>query len=346
MSKQILVINCGSSSLKYKLFDLESLKLIEESNFQHIKNHRDALKNVLREIGDLSKIAAVGHRVAYGGKEFRETRLVTKETLYKLERYNLLAPLHNPYNLEGVKICLEYLPEIPNFAVFDSAFFKDLPEKAKVYALPYEFYQEGIERLGFHGISYQYALQAAAGKLKEPIKRIKIIACHLGGGSSICAIDKGKAVDVSLGFTPIEGLMMSSRCGDLDPGIILYLLKNKGMSLEKLEEILNYRSGIKGLSGCDNFLDLLKVMRSERRAKLAFEIFVYRIKKYIGAYYAVLNGADALVFTGSIGAGSSFTRKKICQNLDILRNVAVFAIPSNEELVIASEVKFLLAKNY
>ncbi|TSC95321.1 MAG: acetate kinase [Parcubacteria group bacterium Athens1014_10] len=338
-SRQILVINCGSTSLKYKLFEAENLKLIKENNFQHLKSHQQALKQVLREIGDLSKIMAVGHRVVHGGKEFKETRKVTKETLLELEKYNQLAPLHNPYNLEGIKACLEYLPKVSNFAVFDTAFFKDLPDKAKIYALPYKFYEQGIERFGFHGISHQYAAQEAAQKLKKPLNKLKLITCHLGGGSSIAAIDKGKVIDTSMGFTPLEGLVMSTRPGDLDPGIILYLMKNKGFDLNKIDELLNHQSGIKGLSGCENFLDLLKAMKSDEKAKLAFEIFIYRAKKYIGAYCAILNGIDALVFTGTVGTGKPLTRNKICQKMDILKNVSIFTIPANEELMIAREVK-------
>ena len=311
MSKQILAINCGSTSLKYKLFDFDNLELIKENNFQHLKSHSQALKQALREIGDLSEIVAVGHRVVHGGREFMDPKIVNEEVLFGIESHSHLAPLHNPYNLEGIRACQEYLPNIPNVAVFDTAFFKDIPGKAKIYALPYEFYEKGIQRFGFHGISHQFASQYAAEKLKKPIKKLKLITCHLGGGCSIAAVYKGKAVDISVGFTPLEGLVMNTRPGDLDPGAILYLIRNYGFDLNKLEEILNYQSGIKGLSGYNNFLELLKNINKDKKARLAFEIFVYRIKKYIGAYCAILNGIDAFVFTGAIGAGSTLTRKKV-----------------------------------
>lgn len=337
--KEILVINCGSTSLKYKLFNFEDLKVIKEDNFQHIKSHKESLKEALRDIGDLSKIVATGHRVVHGGNEFRESRRATKEVLMMMEKYNQLAPLHNPYNLEGIRDCLEYLPNIPSFAVFDTAFFKDLPDRAKIYPLPYQLYKEGIQRFGFHGFSHQYAAQEAAKKLKKPLDKIKLIICHLGGGSSVCAFAKGKAIDTSLGFTPLEGLMMMTRCGDVDPGIILHLMKNKGFDLNKIDDFLTRQSGVKGLSGCNNFLDLLKALETDPLARLAFEIFIYRVKKYIGAYYAILNGIDAIVFTGSIGSGSPIVRKKIVQGMDILKKVKNFSIVSNEEFIIAQEVK-------
>jgi len=339
MPKEILVINCGSTSLKYKLFHFGNLKLIKENNFQHIKSHQEALKQALREIGDLTKIAAVGHRMVHGGKEFREVRLVNKAILSRLEEYNYLAPLHNPYNISGIKACEEYLPNIPNFIVFDTSFFRDLPDQAKIYPLPYRLYEEGIQKFGFHGISHQYVAQEAAKKLKRPLEKLKLITCHLGGGSSICAIKSGKAIDTSMGFTPMEGVAMSTRSGDIDPGIILYLLRNKGFDLNKVEETLNHFSGIRGISGYSNFLDLLKVIKTDERAKLAFDIFIYKIKKYIGAYFAILNGIDAIVFTGSIGMGKKITREKICEKLDILKKVKIIVIPTDEELMIAREVK-------
>jgi len=352
MSKQILVINSGSTSLKYKLFDFETLESLKENKFEEVKDYFEALKYALREIGSLVNIVAVGHRVVHGGTEFTEPTIVTNDVLEKLEKYNELAPLHNPYNLAGIKASNQYIPNIPDVAVFDTAFFKNLPDRTKIYALPYEFYKKyGIQRFGFHGISHQYVAEQAAKELKRPLSKLKLITCHLGGGCSVAAIDKGIAVDVSMGFTPMEGLMMMTRSGDLDAGVVLKLLEleaskstddNISKLIQKVENTLNFNSGIKGISDCDNFLDLLKeITFSNERARLAFEMFIYRIKKYIGAYYAILNGCDALVFTGAIGAGRSATRNAICDNMDILKSVKILVIPTDEELQIAREVKNL-----
>ena len=349
MSKRILVINSGSTSLKYKVFNFESLKLIQENKFSSIDNHRQAIKNALREIEEIVNITVIGHRVVHGGKEFRETTLINEDIIRKLADYNELAPLHNLFSLEAIKACLEFLPNVPNIAVFDTAFFKDLPQRVLVYPLPYEYYQKyGIQKFGFHGISHQYAAEEAAKKLKKDIKKLKLITCHLGGGASITAIKNGQPIDTSMGFTPLEGLMMMTRPGDLDPGVILKIfeLLPLGSGLKEVEDLLNFQSGIKGISGCNNFLELLReVTFGNQRAKLALEIFIYRIKKYIGAYYAVLNGCDALVFTGEIGAGKPETREKICQDFSLLKGVKIFSIPPNEELQIAREVKkFLLER--
>ena len=343
----ILVINSGSTSLKYKLFDDE--KEIKSGNFNNVSNLDLTIKNVLREIGDLRDLKVVGHRVVHGGDKFREPVLFDDKILKELEELNDLAPLHNPYNLAGIKSVLSFLPDIPQVAVFDTAFFSDLPEVARTYALPKELIEEyKIKRFGFHGISYDYVTSEACKILNKKINKINLIACHLGGGWSISAIKDGKAVDTSMGWTPLEGLVMMTRSGDLDPGIILKLLKiTPGyITEEKVDEfydLLNNESGIKGISGIDNFKDLLKnVSSGNKEAKLAFDIAVYKLVKYIGAYFAVLEGkVDAIVFTGGIGAGNPMTKNSVMEKLKFLGKIPVLSIKTNEELVIARKAKDL-----
>lgn len=340
----ILVINSGSTSLKYKLFDLDNFKTLTENDFVDVGDRKEAVKLALREIGNLSMVEVIGHRVVHGGTEFLEPTKIDRGNLDQLEAYNELAPLHNPYNIFGIKACLEFLPDIPNFAVFDTAFYKDLPDKAKIYAIPFELYKEhGIQRYGFHGISQKYASLEAAKILNRELKDINLITCHLGGGSSITVIKQGRAIDTSMGYTPMEGLVMMTRSGDLDPGVILKLKKSlNGDDKGLISEILNKASGLKGISGLDDYLDLLKAVKyKDRRAKLAFDIYIYRIQKYIGAYLAVLDGeVDGLVFTGQIGAGKSITRNTIVGKIrKILGRTKVLTVETDEELMIAREVK-------
>lgn len=342
---RILVINAGSTSLKYKLFGLPNFKVIAEDNFQNIENHATTLKAALRDIGDLRDIVAVGHRIVHGGSEFRNTTRLTPLVLKKLTQANSLAPLHNPANLAGVRACQKYLPAIPHYACFDTAYFADLPRKAKIYPLPLHFYsQEKIQRYGFHGLSHQYLASEAARRLHRPLAELKLITAHLGGGWSITATKKGKPIDTSMGFTPQEGLTMMTRAGDLDPGILLHLLPNH--SLTEMDTLLNHQSGIKGLSGYSNYLHLLKAVAARKpQAVLAFEICTYRLQKYIGAYYAILNGIDALVFSGQIGAGKPLTRQTVVKGLSkILQGVPVFAIKTDEEKMIAQEVHEIIKK--
>ncbi len=342
---RILVINAGSTSLKYKLFALPHFKVIAEDNFQNIENHATALKEALRDIGDLRDIVAIGHRIVHGGSEFRKTTRLTPAILKKLTRANSLAPLHNPANLAGVHACQKYLPTLPHYACFDTAYFADLPRKAKIYPIPLHFYnQEKIQRYGFHGLSHQYVANEAAQRLHRPIEELKLITVHLGGGWSITATKKGKPIDTSMGFTPQEGLAMLTRAGDLDSGIILHLLKKH--SLEEMDALLNHQSGIKGLSGYNNYLHLLKAVAAGKpQALLAFEICIYRLQKYIGAYYAILNGIDALVFSGQIGAGKPLTRQTVVKGLSkILKDVPILAIKTEEEKMIAREVSQMIEK--
>jgi len=344
---QILVLNSGSTSLKFKLFN-KKLKVLREDNIENIgldkiKNHKQALELILEKI-DSQKIKIVGHRVVHGGREFFEPTSVTERIIKRLEKYSLLAPLHNPANILGIKASIKLLPKIPNIACFDTSFFKNLPERAKIYALPLKFYKKyGIRRFGFHGLSHQYAAEVAAKKLKKPLSKLKLITCHLGGGSSITAIKNGKPIDTSMGFTPMEGLVMMTRIGDIDPGIIIYLMSNSKYQISNVSDLirlLNYKSGMKGLSGISKDMrEILKAARIEnKKACLALEIYSYQIKKYIGAYFAILGGLDALIFTGAIGYGSRIIRKMVTKDLSILRGVKILAVKSDEELIIAKEV--------
>ncbi|MCD6471040.1 acetate/propionate family kinase [bacterium] len=358
---QILVFNLGSTSLKYKLFSLNKgkLVLIKKNEFENLGenkkiSHDKAIKMALQEIGDLTDIIAIGHRVVHGGNEFVEPAIITFNTLKRLEKYNYLAPLHNPYNLAGIKATLTYFPTVPNIAVFDTAFFKHLPLKTKIYPIPFEFYKNfGIEKFGFHGISHQYTAQKAAKYLKKPLNKLKLITCHLGSGCSITAINKGKPIDTSMGFTPLEGITMMTRSGDIDPGIIIDIQRKMAESkdykditeiINKTNQILNFESGIKGICGIDNYLQLLKEKDKNPRAKLAFEIFIYRIQKYISAYWGILNKADAIVFTGKIGEGKPITRRKIRQGLNFLKKAKFLTIKTDEELAIAQECLSILKK--
>lgn len=304
----ILVLNCGSQTIKYKVFD-EYLKLIKEGRgFKELKNINLDIK-------------LVGHRVVHGGDEFREPTVINKQVLKKLQGFNKLAPLHNPYNILGIKTALRIFPKARHVAVFDTGFYKDLPDVARIYPVPGNY-----KRFGFHGISHEYAAREAGGKL---FNKLKIISCHLGGGASIVAIKNGRAIDTSMGFTPMEGLMMMTRSGDVDPGIVIALGN-------KANRILNYESGIKGICGESEMLKVLK--RKDKKAELALDIFTYRIKKYIGAYYAILGGCDLLVFTGAIGAGLSKTREMILKDLNILNKTKIIVVKPNEELAIAKKI--------
>jgi acetate kinase len=341
----ILVLNCGSQSIKWKLFN-EKFSVVDSGKCS-VTNQNDfvvLLKNELNKI-DSTKIGLIGHRVVYGGSTFLKPTEITQQNIEGLEKLNHLAPLHNPYNVLGIKTCQEIFAKIPNIAVFDSGFYANLPEHASTYALPEQIVQEfGFKRHGFHGTSHEYAAKMASKALKRPINKLKIITCHLGGGSSITAIKGGKAVDTSMGFTPAEGLVMMTRTGNIDSGIVLELVKN--FSIEKAQEILNKESGIKGICGEGDMLKVFeKLNQKDAKAKLALDIFVYNIQKYIGAYFAVLGGCDTLVFTGTIGSGTPDNRKvakkireMVCRNLNILKKTEILAVDADEELAIAQKI--------
>ncbi len=335
----ILILNCGSQSIKWKFFD-KDLKLKEEGKRDIFDS--DSFEKILTE--ELNKLKEynlkkIGHRVVHGGEKFREPLKITEKSLKELEKFNNLAPLHNPFNILGIKTVNKVFPEAEQVAVFDTGFYIDLPKRASTYALPEKLREEyGFSRFGFHGISHEYAAREGAMRIKKPFSRLKIISCHLGGGASITATLNGKPIDTSMGFTPLEGLVMMTRTGDIDPGIVLELCKE--LSTEKVNELLNSDSGIKGICGMDDMREVLKkVSEGNKKAELSLDVFVYRIKKYIGSYFAVLGGCDLLVFTGAIGSGSAKIRKMVCGGLKILKNTKILAIDTNEELAIAQKIK-------
>ncbi len=369
--KYILVINAGSATLKFKIFEAADLKLVregiveriglmnsfirigEKKEIYEVENHEEAFQLVIRKIEDLCKnIILVGHRVVHGGEDFTAPIRITKKIFNKLKKYNKLAPLHNPVNLSCIKASDKYLKEVPDVAVFDTAFYQTLPPHAYIYAIPLKYYQRNkIRRYGFHGISHQYMAEKAALLLKKALKQVNLITCHLGSGCSITAIKKGQAIDTSMGFTPLEGLVMSTRSGSIDPAIPLYLMRKFKMKEEEVNDLLNKRSGLFGLSGSMDMREILvkagyevsgfqlktKATKREKEiAKLTLEIFIYNIKKYIGAYAAILGRVDSLVFSGGIGERSPIIRRLILKDFPKLKNLV---IPANEELMIAIQAK-------
>jgi len=334
----ILVLNCGSQSIKWKVFD-KNLKVVKEGKCGDLEllDFEKALLSELKKI-DGTQIDLIGHRVVHGRDIFMKPTEIKKENLADLEKLNNLAPLHNPFNVFGIKTCLELFPKAKQIAVFDTEFFKDLSEKVFTYALPEQIVQKnGYRRYGFHGISHEYVAKEASKAIKKPFNKLKIITCHLGGGASITAIKSGKAIDTSMGFTPMQGLVMMTRAGDIDSGVVLNLIEEFG--LDKTNNILNKESGVKGICGKDEMLNVLEMVKNgDKKANLALDVFVYSIKKYIGAYYAILGGCDALVFTGSIGAGLKITRDRICKDLDILKKTKILVIKTDEELAIAKKI--------
>ncbi len=393
---KVLVINCGSSSLKFGYFDtaLEANNLegmverigLENSliEFSSRKgkiskelgslDHYQAFKAVVSVITDpddgvvrdLNELTAVGHRVVHGGEKYSVATVINDEVIEQIEKNSDLAPLHNPLNLMAIKEAMKLMPKVPQIAVFDTGFHQKMPAHAYLYGLPYEYYEKDrIRRYGFHGISHNYVALQAAAYLKRGFQELKLITCHLGSGASVCAIDHGRSVDTSMGLTPLEGLIMGTRCGDLDPSVIIHLCRENGLSIEQVDEILNQQSGLRGLSGISSdFRELEQAAnKGNPRAVLTIHTFCYRTRKYIGAYAAALGGVDALVFTGGIGEGSAWVRGLVCQGLsymgievdDLLnrtissstRRVAeitcehsrakVLVIPTDEERMIARE---------
>ncbi len=366
---KILVINSGSSSIKYKLFDMPSEKLISKGLIEHIgekgsliHDHYSGLKIILKKINGsasltinpersrrINSVYAIGHRVVHGQELFKRPVLIDNAVIQKIRQCCAIAPLHNPANLSGILACKKLLPRLKQVAVFDTAFHQTLPGYAYVYGLPYEYYQRlGIRKYGFHGTSHEYVAQEAARMLKKPLHKLKIITCHLGNGCSITAVNKGKSVDTSMGFTPLEGLIMGTRCGDIDPALVTYLMKKKRFNLNEIDAILNKESGLKGISGISNDMRVLesKARSGNKRAKLAIDIFIYRIKKYIGAYTAIMGGCDALVFTAGIGENQARIREKICQGIfaAFKKKPKVLVIPTDEELMIARQTYKLIMR--
>ncbi|MBQ1685232.1 MAG: acetate kinase [Clostridia bacterium] len=394
---KILVINAGSSSLKYQLIDTAENKVIakglcerigiENSKLtykpagkdayelvQNMKDHTEAIKLVLDALVDpqrgvissMAEIDAVGHRIVHGGEKFAESVLLTDEVLETIESLNDLAPLHNPANLMGIRACKAIMPNTPMVGVFDTAFHQTMPPEAFIYALPYEAYTEHmVRRYGFHGTSHKYVTLRAIEMLGKPAEETRIITCHLGNGSSVSAIKGGKCIDTSMGLTPLEGLPMGTRSGDIDPAIVGYLARRMGVSIKEMDSYMNKKSGMLGISGVSSdFRDLsAAAAEGNERAELALKVFAYHVKKYIGAYAAVLDGVDAIVFTAGVGENDRGMRERILTGLDYLgldvdfeynRNaprgeeidiakpesrVRVFVIPTDEELMIARDAE-------
>ncbi len=389
---KVLVINCGSSSLKYQVLDMtnetllakglverigmETAVITHEKDSEKFKKelpidtHKVAIGLVLDAIldkehgvvADLSEIGAVGHRVAHGGEKNDKSALIDDTLLKSIEECVELAPLHNPANLLGINACRELMPNTPMVAAFDTAFHQTMPEESFIYALPYEYYEKyRVRRYGFHGTSHKYVSLRAAKMLGKSVEELKIVTCHLGNGASVAAIKNGKCIDTSMGFTPLEGLVMGTRCGDIDPAIVTYIAEKEGLDNNGINDVLNKKSGVFGISGVSSdFRDLEDAAeQGNKRAQLAIDAFAHRVKRYIGAYIAELNGADAIVFTAGIGENDKAMREKICDgldNLDIKLDVAkndirgeekvistddskveILLIPTDEELMIARD---------
>jgi len=369
----ILVINAGSSSIKYSLFDGQTWNLLLEESLENIHppstNHHKAFEQIFSTLSKsihFKNITVIAHRIVHGGAKFTQPILINSQVLEKLHDTIPLAPLHNPVNILGIKFSMGNFPGIPNIAVFDTAFHSTLPEYAYRYALPAKLQEDlGIRRFGFHGISHQYVTKVTALAMNHPLTSLKLISVHLGNGASIAAVANGQCIDTSMGMTPLEGLMMGSRCGDLDPGIMLHLLRN-GFDEESLAELLNHESGLKGICGVSDMREVNQLARSgDQAAQLAITMFSYRIKKYIGAYTAALGGIDALIFTGGIGEHDAEIRALCCNELGALGTVlskeenqhvvspisrisapqsraAIFVVSTNEALEIAQQAKTLL----
>lgn len=309
-----------------------------------VKDHYTGLKIIL---GKINHVEVVGHRVVHGAQEFKRPVLINKSVIQKIRQCCALAPLHNPANLTGILACKTLLPGIRQVAVFDTAFHQTLPDYAYIYGLPYEYYKRfGIRKYGFHGTSHQYVAYEAARILRKPLTKLKIITCHLGNGCSITAVDRGYSIDTSMGFTPLEGLIMGTRCGDIDPALVTYIMRKKKFNILKIDDILNKASGLRGISGISNDMRILeeKSKMKDRRARLAINIFIYRIKKYIGAYTAIMAGCDALVFTAGIGEHQKRIRDRICRGIfsSLKIKPKILVIPTDEELMIARQTYQLI----
>ncbi len=370
----ILVINCGSSSAKYQLFDIKknrSLTLrLTKGVIERIgclrsgcKDHREAIEMIVDRltggrsgvITSKDQICAIGHRVVHGGEEFRESALLTEKVIRSIEKYSELAPLHNPPSLSGIKACSEILKGIPQVAVFDTSFHQTMPQSAFLYGLPFKYYKKyGIRRYGFHGTSHRFVSEEAARILRRPSGSLKLVTCHLGNGCSMAAVSGGKSVDTSMGFTPLEGLLMGTRSGDLDPAAVLYILEKEGLTIAQVNDILNKDSGLLGISGVSNDMrDILKKMRGggkgAKRCRAAIDIFIYRIKKYIGAYLAAMGGLDAVIFTAGIGENNPWIARRISNELKnvVSKKTKFLIIPTNEELLIARDAHNIITRrNY
>jgi acetate kinase len=321
-------------------------KLISKGFIEHIgekgspiHDHQAGLKEILSQINNIDLI---GHRVVHGGEKFKKPVFIDAKVINEIKECCQLAPLHNPANLAGILACKKLLAGIKQVAIFDTAFHQTLPDYAFMYGLPYSYYTKyGIRKYGFHGTSHEYVAHEAARLLKKPFSSLKIITCHLGNGCSITAVNKGKSCDTSMGFTPLEGLLMGTRCGDLDPAVVTYIMAREGLSIQEMDTMLNKESGLKGVSGLSNDMRVLEeeIKKGNKRAALAIEMFMYRLKKYVGAYMAVMDGCDAVVLTGGIGENKARVKEKLSRSLDsfLKRKTKVLVVPTNEELMIARQ---------
>lgn len=400
---KVLTLNCGSSSVKYSLWGMPARRKICSGIAERVKigksfiryraegqeefilhkecpNHGTAIKLTVdlltsKERGvmkDVSTISAVGHRVVHGGEEFKQSVIINDEVVKAIERYSMLAPLHNPANLLGIRAAMELMPNIPHIAVFDTAFLATVPKHAHIYAVPYDWYEKyQIRRYGFHGTSHLYVSKRAAALLRKKSSEINAITLHIGNGVSVTAVKKGVAYDHSMGFTPLEGAVMGTRSGDIDPAIPLYVMQKEGLTADQMESILNKKSGLLGITG--KYIDRRDIVKAasqgDERARLAIKIECYRLRKYIGAYAAALGGLDTIVFTAGVGENAPLYRAKICEGLEFLgvkidpkkneqalgkemdisspdSRVKVLVIPTNEELVMAEDVLSLLEGRY
>ena len=395
---KILVLNCGSSSVKYKLIESENGNVLAEGGVEKIglpdsflkfkrpdgsketitvsmPDHKEAVKNVLKILTDqkegviksFDEIQAVGHRVVHGMEKFNKSVLITPEVIGKVKECYPVAPLHNPANITGIEAITDLIPGVPQVAVFDTAFHQTMPAKAFMYALPYEDYEKyGVRRYGFHGTSHRYVSRRACEFLGVPYEQQRIITCHIGNGGSITAIKDGISVDTSMGLTPTEGLMMGTRVGDVDPGALTYLMKCEGLDADGLGNVINKKSGVLGISGISSDMRDIEdaIAAGNERAKLAMDMYEYRILKYIGAYTAVLGGADIIVFTAGVGENSPELREAVCEKLAYMgitldkeanrsrgkevvisgadSKVKVVVIPTDEELVIAQDTAMIV----
>lgn len=394
----VLVINCGSSSLKFQLINSDSEEVLAKGLCERIgidgrltyqpeggekvteekamPTHTEAIQFVIDALTDaqrgvvksLSEIGAVGHRVVHGGEKFASSAVITEEMIKAVEECNDLAPLHNPANLIGIRACQELMPGTPMVAVFDTAFHQTMPEKAYMYGLPYEYYEKyKVRRYGFHGTSHSFVSKRTAELLDKSYDAVKTIVCHLGNGASICAVENGKSVDTSMGLTPLEGLVMGTRSGDIDPAILEFIAKKEDLDIDGLMTMLNKKSGVYGLSNnlSSDFRDLTAgAANGNKPAQIALDVFCYRVAKYVGSYVAAMNGVDAIAFTAGIGENVCIVREKVCAYLGYLgveldkeanevrgeeitistpdSKVKVMVVPTNEELAIARETVALV----
>lgn len=395
---KILVLNSGSSSVKFQFIDVANENVLAKGiverigssdaivNFEakdrtklrevrEVPDHEEAISIVISlllhpqhgVIRDKKEIHGIGHRVVHGGEEFYESVLINEEVKSAIRKFIQFAPLHNPHNLKGIEACEALLPGIPQVAVFDTAFHHTIPPKAYLYALPYTLYKKlGIRRYGFHGTSHKYVAHKAAEFLGQPIETLKLITCHLGNGASITAVDGGKSVDTSMGFTPLEGLIMGTRCGDIDPALVPYIMEKENLTTAQIDALMNKSSGLLGLTGTTNDMREItaEASRGSKQHILAIEMYCYRIRKYIGAYMAVLGRVDAIVFTGGIGENSAKVRSQTLEGLEAFgisvdpeKNakseteigkgpVHILVIPTNEELAIARDTAKILAEHF